>query len=432
MTLEKRIFQLLLALLFTPYLTGQTVVVDWVGKTLVSSPAKINQKTSAQIEVQNVNDVLYKYSVQVAATPRVDDDFSTIAQAFVPGKAAGEGAPDPCTDLVKAVQNAATALGTAVTAFYQTPVTGAKCSKSAPCSIDIADTRTAWTSGITPQSTSATNALTALQAVPICKKTYSNEITSLQTALTDVNDKHDYLFADNHSVLSQTTLDPDTDYTINVKEMYLGAGSSTGTQTTAPTLSIKFSPATDRLTLSAGVLLSEIQNRGYSSQAEPNSTNSGTQNVLVVSGISTFSPLALGLLNYEIPSFKKLSFGNDNIGLAVSTGPVLRIGTKSDSASFGYFAGVSVHMYHRFYISPGVHFGQFADFPPGFTKAGQLIPTGLGTPTAVNRYTARFSFGITYKTKDFSGLGLTASAKATPSTTASPTKPATPTPKPVN
>ena len=171
--------------------------------------------------------------------------------------------------------------------------------------------------------------------------------------------------------------------------------SSAGTQTTASTLSVKFSPATDRLTLSAGVLFSEIQNRAYTSQAAPNSARTGTQNELAVSGMSTFSPLALALLNYEIPPIKKLSFGNDDFGLAVSTGPALRLGSQSNTSSFGYFVGLGLHLYHRFYISPGVHIGQFADYPPGFSTPGQVIPSGLGTLMPVNRYTARFAFGIT-------------------------------------
>jgi hypothetical protein len=409
-----------LVLLLTPSLFAQSVVVDWVGKNLVSSPAKIDKKTKAEIDVQNVNDVLYTYSIQITAVPRVDDDFGAIAKAFVVGKGAVEGAANPCDDAVKAAQTATTDLGAAVKSFYQLPETQSKtCSSKAPCSINIKDTRTAWTTGVTPKANTASTALTTLQQLPICQKTYSKEIDDLQAALNNVSDRSAYLFSEHHVVSAETTLEPDIDYTVDVKELYVGTGSSSGTQTSADTLSVKFSPATDRLTLSAGALFSEIQNRGYTSQVAPNPAGTGTQNVLAVSGISTLSPLALALLNYELPSIGKLSFGNDDIGLALSTGPVLRLGSQSNTTSFGYFIGLGVHLYHRFYISPGVHIGQFADYPPGFSAPGQIIPSGLGTPTPVNRYTARFSFGITYKAKDFSSLGLKTTTQATPSPTAS-------------
>jgi hypothetical protein len=409
-------------LVFTPALFSQTVTVDWAKQNLVSSPAKINKKTQAQIDVQNVNDVLYTYSVQLTGAPRADDDFSTIAKAFVAGKAAGEGAEtNPCDSLVKVVQDAGTNLGIAEKTFYQLPENQSKsCSKTSPCSINIADTRTAWTQGVTPKATAASTALSALQQVPICQKTYSQEIANMQAALKDVSGKEAYLNQDQHVVSTTVTLEPDIDYTVDIKELYMGAGSSVGTPTTAKTLSVKFSPATDRLTLSAGALFSEIQNRAYTSQSAPVPGGTGTQNVLAVSGISTFSPLAVAQLNYEIPSFWHMKFGNDEIGLAASTGPVLRLGTQSNTTSFGYFAGIGLHLYHRFYIAPGVHIGQFADFPPGFSAPGQLVPSGLTTLTSVNRFTARFAFSISYKAKDFSSLGLTTSTQSTSSPQAAP------------
>jgi hypothetical protein len=57
----------------------------------------------------------------------------------------------------------------------------------------------------------------------------------------------------------------------------------------------------------------------------------------------------------------------------------------------------------RFYITPGLHFGQFSDFPVGFGN-GSSVPANFGELTPVKRWTARFGLGITFKTKDFSGL----------------------------
>ena len=412
--LRKKCLSILL--LLTPPLSAQNVVVDWVGKNIISSPSKINKKTKAEIYVENVNDVLYTYSIQVTGVPRVDNDFGALEKGFVVGKGAGEGAANPCDDPVKAVQIATAELGAAVSTFYHLPETQSKsCSKATPCSINIADTRVAWTSGVAPKANTASAALAHLQQLPICQKAYSKEIGDLQTALDSVTDRSAYIFSPHHTISTETTLEPDVDYTVDVKELYMTTGVSTGIQTNADTLSVKFQPATDRLTLSAGVLFSEIQNRGYTSQVEPNATGTGTQNVLAVSGINEFSPLAVALLNYEIPPIKKLSFGNDDIGLAVSSGPVIRLSSSSNTSSFGYFVGIGVHLYHRFYISPGVHIGEFADYPPGFSAPGQIVPPGLGTPIPINRFTARFSFGVTYKAKDFSSLGLSASTQTTPS-----------------
>ena len=414
----RRLAWLGIFLLLPSCLFGQNVVVDWVGRVLVSSPAKINQKTQAQVQVTNVNDVLYKYSVQITATPRVDDDFSAIASAFTATKGAGESAALSCPpDTVKAVDTATTDLGNAVATFYQLPENQSdKCSKTAPCSININDTRAAWKKNVQPKVDAANQALTNIQNIPICQNKFSTDIKALQAALKDVDDKAAYLNSNNHVITMEVTLEPDTDYAVDIKELYLSSGSSAGTQTTAPTLSVKFSPATDQLTLSAGALLSEIQNRAYTSQAAPTSTGT-TQNVLTVSGISKFSLLATALLNYQIPSFWKIPFGNDDIGLAVSSGPVLRLGSQSNASSFGFFVGGGLHLYHRFYISPGVHIGQFADFPSGFSKPGQPVPSGLSTPTAVNRTTVRFAFAITYRVKDFSALGLKTSTSTNPSPT---------------
>jgi hypothetical protein len=172
---------------------------------------------------------------------------------------------------------------------------------------------------------------------------------------------------------------------------------------------VDLSPSNHRLTLSAGALFSEIQNRAYTSVSAPAASGTATMNVLSVSGISRFNPTAVALMNYEIPQLDW-----ERVGFALSTGPVFRLGSKSDASSFGYFAGVSVHLFHRFYFTPGFHFGQFADFPAGFSQVNQTVPSGLSAPTAVTRWTWRFGFGLTYKAKDFSQFGL--SGSVTPST----------------
>jgi hypothetical protein len=149
------------------------------------------------------------------------------------------------------------------------------------------------------------------------------------------------------------------------------------------------------LTLSLGTLLSHIQQRSYSSAKDPSNTQ---QNLLAVNGTGRFSPLGVGLLNYQVPRMS-----NDSIGLALSSGLVLKFGDGAVKASsLGWFGGPSVHLYHRLFLSLGVHVGQFADFPPGLNP-GSVIPANYGDLNGVTRTTARFAFAVTYQTAKFSG-----------------------------
>jgi hypothetical protein len=62
------------------------------------------------------------------------------------------------------------------------------------------------------------------------------------------------------------------------------------------------------------------------------------------------------------------------------------------------FAGLSFHLWKYMYLTGGVHIGDFADFPAGFTHAGQDIPASFtGNLTPTTRTTARFAFAITFK-----------------------------------
>jgi len=63
-----------------------------------------------------------------------------------------------------------------------------------------------------------------------------------------------------------------------------------------------------------------------------------------------------------------------------------------------------VHFYHRLYITPGMHFGQFPDVTPGLTP-GKEIPSNIPQQLTPNsRWTIRFAIGITLKTADFTKL----------------------------
>lgn len=126
-----------------------------------------------------------------------------------------------------------------------------------------------------------------------------------------------------------------------------------------------------------------------------------TVNKLAVQDNSNLQPLLIGLLNYDLPI---PHLDNGAYGLQISSGPTFRIGGANNVSSFGYFGGLSVHLWKRMFLTPGVHVGEFADFPLGFS-AGSTIPSGFGTLTPVRRWTARFAFAITYRTTSISTLG---------------------------
>ena len=191
---------------------------------------------------------------------------------------------------------------------------------------------------------------------------------------------------------------------------------SGATPLTTFTRTIRFSSV---LTLSGGVLLSTLQDRSSVASTVPTST--GTQNVLTVQGGSNPVPMLVGLLNYKLPWLDW-----EKAGFAVSTGPVLRVGGQSTASSFGWFVGGSAHIWHRFFVTPGIHVGQFADFPAGFGP-NQVIPPNFGQLTPVKRWTARFAVGITVKTFDLGSLTPSkAKAPASPQSGGSGTQPSTP------
>ena len=151
------------------------------------------------------------------------------------------------------------------------------------------------------------------------------------------------------------------------------------------------------LSSSAGFLLTELQARAYSSATAPDPNDpTKTQNVLKVDDGSGIRPALTVLLTGNVPYVNR-----HNYGLGVSAGPVFDISNgKADTSRLGFFGGLSLRVTPWIMLTPGVHVGEFADFPQGFTHAGQLIPANTGTPNPTKRYTARFSFAITWKIKD--------------------------------
>ena len=182
-----------------------------------------------------------------------------------------------------------------------------------------------------------------------------------------------------------------------------------------PSKTIHFDAGFGILSSSAGFVLTELQARSYSSTTAPNPTNpTTTQNVLKVDDGSGIRPALVVLLTANVPQLNR-----HNFGLGVSAGPLFDISSgKADTSKFGFFGGLSLRITPWVFLTPGVHVGEFADFPLGFTSPGQVIPANTGTPNPVKRFTARFAFAITWKISDLgSSSSQNQGQKASTSTT---------------
>ena len=376
---------------------AQDVIVDWAAKKVNSQPSSVEKNMRVTVRVDNVNDFMFTYSISYTLKPLTISDFDTIAKAFsIAGKAPGEAVGCNFSD-VFATQKALT---DAERAFLRAPATNTGCSESKPCDISLETAKNMWNSDVQPKIDAAAAALGAFTAA--CPSpTYAAGVKIASDAIAAAIAKYNAP----HSIIktSAIELSPEATTSLEVDQLWMGKPTTNGTYT------VDLQNSNHRLTLSAGALFSEIQNRSYTSRSAPNPAGTGAMNVLNVDGLSRFTPAAVALLNYELPFADRERFG-----FALSTGPVFRLGSKADTSSFGYFAGISLHLFHRFYITPGFHYGQFADFPPGFSQVNQPIPSGLATPTPTTRWTWRFGFGFSYKAKDFSQFGL--SGSVTPKT----------------
>lgn len=381
---------------------AQDIVVDWSTQTLTSSPAKVYNTMLVNVRLNNANTLLYDYKIDITATPRNPNDFGTIADiltkaapAAAPAVPAAAAAPTPCQSALHAAENSVTALKGLLTT-KNTPVNPDQ-GNGKFSSVKVANTIAYWKASIQPQDDSLKQRIPVLQAAlaqnpTTCSPAEVSEATDflvntygpLRASLNNFESQLDTP----HQIVVPVTLSPENDYKVAVTESYQGKATEGGTQT------FSFSPESDILTLSAGTLLTEVQNRTYTSGALPGQTG----NFLLVSGNSPIRPILVAQLNYRIP---KASW--DSFGFALSTGTALQFtGGNSGVSNVGFFGGVSAHLWKRFYVTPGIHVGEFADFPPGFTAPNQPIPSGFGQLNPNKRWTARFAIGITYKALDFS------------------------------
>ena len=164
-----------------------------------------------------------------------------------------------------------------------------------------------------------------------------------------------------------------------------------------------FSTACNQLTLSAGVILTELPSPTYSSVKNPANT---TQQILSIQNTGSMRPTITGLMNYNLPSISRLSGSSSWLrwsGVSLSTGPVFQ-NAQSNSSVFGWYLGGSISLYKRLFITGGEHWGRFPGAPSGLSN-GSVIPTNYGQLNPTLRYSGRFALGITFQTTSFGGVG---------------------------
>jgi hypothetical protein len=375
---------------------AQDVVVDWSKRTVVNSALEIQKGQPLKVQVINVNDVLYEYDVGVQVTTDSSDDFALLGNLLTNLPAPPKGlAPDICVEALKDASTKAKKINTELEApgkaFNPEDKPGHY------ISIALAATLQDWNSTVFPAYKALQTDVDTLtkcsdeSSTEFVNKTYppiKNLLGAIQKKVEGKHTAEGQAPASTGDVVSAI---------ITVSEKW--KGSETFKDQNQPTASpsavtVRFSSI---LRLSAGALFSQLQDRSYVSRTIP--SGAGTANVLGANGNSTLTPYLVGLLNYKlpIPEVKQFNFW-------LASGPTLRVtNSGSNSSAFGYFGGVSVSLWNRLFITPGIHFGQFADVPTGLS-IGQTIPTNFGQLQPVNRWTARFGFSITYKTLSLGAL----------------------------
>jgi hypothetical protein len=404
-----------------PPAAGQgTFILDWASGS--ATPDTIYHTGNSIIRLANVNDILFSYQVTVTEIKTSTDDLSQLPDLikelnFTVQKTNAIAKLGSCQldqNLLN-TQKALTDIQSKLDAFFPKTSGSAKCS-SVPVARTIAD----W-GQIRASYDRFETSLGDVQRElgrPECQAKESdggqpqNIAPAIKLLLDDFPALRDRVVSIQNRVDAPHVLDVNyslkrtSDYDIAVSETCNGAA------TDHAAVTFHLNRGFDVLTLSGGFLMTKLQARSYSVVAEPTppppgsppGTPPGTQNVLGVDGLGSGMRAALvALLNYHDP-FEW--FGNKpNFGLSVSAGPAFDISQgKADTSKFGVFVGGSVHLWNRLFITPGVHFGEFADFPPGFHFAGDPVPANFGTPNPTKRWTGHFAFAITFKGKDLTNL----------------------------
>jgi hypothetical protein len=392
----------------------QVVLLDW-SKRPIGQGASMNleiagagAQQTVSFQVANVNNILYQYtmSCQLRSDTSTSPDFSQLIGILVKGKL--EGASND--------QNAQKVLTTISDYLSQS-----SCASSDSCSsIALKDAIDKAKEVLGAPGIPSDTTLNGLLAKD--NQTSGGDLSvDVKQKVVAAAAQLQVLVSATHSVSFTESIDSTKAYTCTVSEYLNQSHNGQLLATKDGTMAIAVGKPASIVTLSIGPLVSAIQNRTYSSVTAPNGS-SGTSTVLAVQGKSPSVAIA-ALANFALPLPARWNLNSDKFGLAVSAGPAVRISSGSSSSPAGFFGGLSVHLWRQFFITPGFHVGQFADYPLGFSAPGQTIPANFPTPQPVTRTTVKFAISFSYQAKDFSSLKQAGTA-----TTTSPSTPSKPAP----
>jgi hypothetical protein len=361
-----------------------SVTIDWAAHVTGAQacPASVDRLTSISLTVSGINDVLYTYAVAESCIYLPSDagnlPFGAVSPLAMISKSLNANPSDAdCSAAIQAGQALVN-----IHALFPNRVE----------SVSLADTLDAWSAN--------KDKIDIVRATgPGCAG--ATQLYDTQGRLNGYASR----IGSSHEKKFVFTLDKDQLCSLVLSEI----DRSTQTPTKA-SLSWKCG-VDDTLTLSLGTLLTTIDYRTY---AHRKVVESGSAvDALVVDGRGPWTPVGLALLNYKLFNMDT----GPHLGLTVSSGPAFKFGGTPQVGTFGWFAGASISLWRRFFITPGFHIGQFADFPAGFVP-GQQIPNNFGELTPVTRWTTRFGVGLTYRTNSLiKSTSTTTSKSQTPTST---------------
>ena len=369
----------------------QQVTVHWPDKHIQSQPTSIANGSTVKVVVTDVNDILYDYEVKIGfVTESSSDDLAKVSSLLGRDKygdmhnLATATPADSCPENIAAAQNCLGKIAGLINAPDSSlnPFDSRKRLRK----ISLTESIDYWNWKISPLLSGLDAKIEHLSTKCAEDKTTKEFLNGDYATFNNLRNKVN----GPHIANGQAQVDNSgavVSATVTVTESYQKRYVDTYEKT------LNYS---SNLTLSGGILFSTIRNREYASATVPFQGASAT--VLGVNSGGRPVPMVVGLLNYRIPHLDW-----SECGFAFSSGPVIRVAGSTTASPFGYFGGLSFHLWHRLYLASGIHVGQFADFPAGFDK-GTTIPANFGALVPVKRWTGHIAFGITYKTNDLGTL----------------------------
>jgi hypothetical protein len=402
-------------------LAAQRIAIDWPSRQMTSCPSELSWQRSVPVVVRNINDILYTYEVSIDVKYAYPSDIDDIPPVFT----TAAGCPPDIQAFAKRLEDVRDRAARLRAAFTENAALTPNLSGGKYASVKLGETLSAWSSfKEQPDYREFKKDLDELRKLPPALLTRfatgapSNCVRLVREAdpaIAEIDrirqffDDFDARTRRTHVWEGSADITPGADntVTVNVSEAYDGVPTTDGSKTF--TCQIKSAV----LSLSVGPLFSRIPAREYQQVSVPKTGDNGqtldqTYNALTVHNRSNFSPYGVGQLNFDLP-VPRLSAST--LGLTLTSGPTFRIGgAASNVSSFGYFGGLGIQVWKRLFITPGVHVGQIADFPVGYSENSAVPSSATFTP--VKRWTTRFGISLSYRASSIAALGQRQSTPA--------------------